>query len=251
MLIQSPGNTVFPWALGLSALKERHPRRSPSRYLQIRKLSLQSSSVFLKILGRAHKAGPMGRQSPDSYVDPSSKPGIHPSPPPPQAVHGWTLTDAISLKENVPGSREALPAPCSNLGTLWGVRLLQLTAFLLSLRVLIEKMLLGEFLLSQHPSIPIPRDRTAPRCHTCPMGRAPTWWGKGSRKSELPTFLPPYPQSCLSQEVVASIRSHLFQPLPLKPPLGLPWWFSDKESTCQCRRHGFGPWLGKILHAAE
>ena len=23
---------------------------------------------------------------------------------------------------------------------------------------------------------------------------------------------------------------------------GLPWWFSGKESTCQCRRHGFDPW---------
>ena len=24
--------------------------------------------------------------------------------------------------------------------------------------------------------------------------------------------------------------------------LGLPWWFSSKESTCQCRRHRFDPW---------
>jgi len=22
---------------------------------------------------------------------------------------------------------------------------------------------------------------------------------------------------------------------------GLPWWLSGKESTCQCRRHGFDP----------
>jgi len=27
---------------------------------------------------------------------------------------------------------------------------------------------------------------------------------------------------------------------------GLPWWLSGKESTCQCRRHGFDPWVGKI-----
>ena len=27
---------------------------------------------------------------------------------------------------------------------------------------------------------------------------------------------------------------------------GLLWWFSDKESTCQCRRHAFNPWVGKI-----
>ena len=26
---------------------------------------------------------------------------------------------------------------------------------------------------------------------------------------------------------------------------------SGKESTCQCRRHGFDPWSGKIACAAE
>ena len=29
-------------------------------------------------------------------------------------------------------------------------------------------------------------------------------------------------------------------------PHGLPRWLSGKESACQCRSHGFGPWLGKI-----
>ena len=29
---------------------------------------------------------------------------------------------------------------------------------------------------------------------------------------------------------------------------GLPWWLSGKESACQCRRHGFNPWSGKIPH---
>ena len=28
----------------------------------------------------------------------------------------------------------------------------------------------------------------------------------------------------------------------------LPWWLSGKESACQCRRHGFDPWSGKIPH---
>ena len=28
--------------------------------------------------------------------------------------------------------------------------------------------------------------------------------------------------------------------------VGLPWWLSDKESTCQCRRLGLDPWLRKI-----
>ena len=27
---------------------------------------------------------------------------------------------------------------------------------------------------------------------------------------------------------------------------GLPWWLSGKESTCQCRRCGFNPWVRKI-----
>ena len=27
---------------------------------------------------------------------------------------------------------------------------------------------------------------------------------------------------------------------------GLPWWFSGKESTCQCKRCGFTPWVWKI-----
>ena len=27
---------------------------------------------------------------------------------------------------------------------------------------------------------------------------------------------------------------------------GLPWWLRGKESACQCRRHGFYPWVRKI-----
>ena len=28
-----------------------------------------------------------------------------------------------------------------------------------------------------------------------------------------------------------------------------PWWSSGSESACQCRRHRFKPWSGKIPHA--
>ena len=28
--------------------------------------------------------------------------------------------------------------------------------------------------------------------------------------------------------------------------LGLPWWLSSKESTCEYRRLGFDPWVGEI-----
>ena len=34
-------------------------------------------------------------------------------------------------------------------------------------------------------------------------------------------------------------------------PEGRAWWLSTKESACQCRRHGFNSWSGKIPHAPE
>ena len=33
--------------------------------------------------------------------------------------------------------------------------------------------------------------------------------------------------------------------LTIKSVQWLPWWLSGKESFCQCRRHGFNPWLGR------
>ena len=33
--------------------------------------------------------------------------------------------------------------------------------------------------------------------------------------------------------------------------IGLPWWLSGRESTCQCRIHGLDPWSRKIPHAME
>ena len=40
-----------------------------------------------------------------------------------------------------------------------------------------------------------------------------------------------------------SVQSPHFYPLQIFA--GLPWWLSGKESTCQCRRHRFGPWSGR------
>ena len=34
--------------------------------------------------------------------------------------------------------------------------------------------------------------------------------------------------------------------LPVRWQLKLPRWLNGKESACQCRRHGFSPWVGKI-----
>jgi len=33
--------------------------------------------------------------------------------------------------------------------------------------------------------------------------------------------------------------------------LGLPWWLSDKESACQCRKHRFDAWSRKTPLASE
>ena len=33
--------------------------------------------------------------------------------------------------------------------------------------------------------------------------------------------------------------------------LGLPWWLGGKESSCQCRRHGFNSWSMKIPRATK
>ena len=35
------------------------------------------------------------------------------------------------------------------------------------------------------------------------------------------------------------------------PALGLPWWSRSEESACQCRRHGFHSWSGRISYASE
>ena len=31
----------------------------------------------------------------------------------------------------------------------------------------------------------------------------------------------------------------------------LPWWLSGKESACQCKRHEFSPWSGRIPDAVD
>ena len=40
----------------------------------------------------------------------------------------------------------------------------------------------------------------------------------------------------------------LLQPklaLGLLTSQALPWWLSGKQPTCQCREHGFDPWVRK------
>ena len=38
----------------------------------------------------------------------------------------------------------------------------------------------------------------------------------------------------------------LLRNLALENIIGLPWWVSGKEFTCQCRRYGLDPWVRKI-----
>ena len=39
--------------------------------------------------------------------------------------------------------------------------------------------------------------------------------------------------------------------IQLRPAPGLPWWLSGKEPVCQCKRHEFSLWVGKISYARE
>ena len=45
---------------------------------------------------------------------------------------------------------------------------------------------------------------------------------------------------------VAKSQTRLSDWTELSNHTGLSWWLSGKESTCQCRRHGFDPWVSKI-----
>ena len=49
--------------------------------------------------------------------------------------------------------------------------------------------------------------------------------------------------SCIQIQFM-SCKVHLFR--VYNSMFGLPSWLSGKESACQCRRHVFNPWVGKI-----
>ena len=49
---------------------------------------------------------------------------------------------------------------------------------------------------------------------------------------------------------IHNYRVHLFYMCIIKDhSTGLPWRLIGKESACQCRRHRFNPWSGKILRS--
>ena len=82
--------------------------------------------------------------------------------------------------------------------------------------------------------------------------------GSGAKESCLSKRNSLNTQNCkLYQHENSALGRHRGKYLPGKVldlkcnVLGLPWWLSDKEPSCQCRRHGFDPWSGKIPHVTE
>ena len=80
-----------------------------------------------------------------------------------------------------------------------------------------------------------------------PSLSVPSWsWG---------SFPPDIRSQCLLHSLAPEVWT--WQPMSLVPHftlfdtgtssgLGSPRWINGKESTCQCRRHRFNPWVGKI-----
>ena len=62
------------------------------------------------------------------------------------------------------------------------------------------------------------------------------WGHKESDWTKQPT--PGFPSPVLPAQVLPSLFGR-FPPHPSGLSTGLPRWLSGKESTCQCRRHGF------------
>ena len=55
------------------------------------------------------------------------------------------------------------------------------------------------------------------------------------------------PRLCWGSEMLIQTQIlGIFLWLWVRTLLGLPWWLNGQESTCQCRRHGLDPWVGKI-----
>ena len=49
---------------------------------------------------------------------------------------------------------------------------------------------------------------------------------------------------------LSSLKKQSMGPIKMKiHHKDLSWWWSGQESACQCRRHRFDPWSGKIPHA--
>ena len=83
---------------------------------------------------------------------------------------------------------------------------------------------------------------------SCPGSCSEKLWSKSEWRKEVLLFNKDFPFSLLKHRMGMRQQSKF---VLKKSFLGLPWWRSGSESSCQCRGHGFEPWSGKIPHAAE
>ena len=75
--------------------------------------------------------------------------------------------------------------------------------------------------------------------------RSPFWsWTIPSPYPPLFTAKPFQP--ALATPIMTCLQRFLTTPPTLGVSGGLPRWLGGKASACQCRRHGFHPWVGKI-----
>ena len=107
-----------------------------------------------------------------------------------------------------------------------------------------------------------PRDRTRVSCrqivlHLSQQGSPlPVWWERKPQHTEAEQSSKECGQNLCQVFYIISFNSTVSLRYTLLFRLrarevhyliqGLPRWLSGKESTCQCRRHGFSPWVGKI-----
>ena len=73
-----------------------------------------------------------------------------------------------------------------------------------------------------------------------------SWW---SQEGLRQTLLPAQRQGHIEKRLWSSCSqspSLCLHSIKSVPFMGRPWWLSGRESTCQCRRHGLDPWVGKI-----
>ena len=74
------------------------------------------------------------------------------------------------------------------------------------------------------------------------MRKVAEWWITSNENTISPTKKW---DVRLNEGVIDPIRGILKYSFVQKNPVGLPWWLSGYEPTCQWRRYGFDPWSGK------
>ena len=110
-----------------------------------------------------------------------------------------------------------------------------------------HEIVLGGFWFAQSW---LPRRQTHPVCITVPSQYGEVEAIEKQKLGKL-DIISPRKQLHRAKSKHRSIKQGYYE-LAIKLAPGLFWWLSGKEpmSLCQCRRHRFNPWSGKIPHAA-